>query len=181
MKSWVSVFVILSIFMLISCQSGDKVLITEKIQYDVNIKSPGTDYDWWIQNLVGPDREQLVGEILEGAKSGKYQCWDYYNESLSPLDIRSILSDTMILSIVDNNPPYETYDTTIIKTIELKDIQRLRFLERWEREPGSLQIEKTVYGIGPVALTFDPEGNERWYPLFWIYVDDEFIATLNKN
>lgn len=164
-----------------SCNSGKKEVITEKIQYDVNIKSPDAAYDWWIQNLVGPDRERLVDEILTGALSGKYACWDYYNKPLSPAGVAAILSDTLILSVIDTEPPYEAHDTTIISTIHPKDIQRLRFLERWEKTAGSLQIEKTIYGIAPIALTFDNEGNERWYPLFWIYTDAHFIQTLTNN
>lgn len=181
MRIFLSFISLMLLLLFSSCETGKKEVITEKIQYDVNIKSPDSDYDWWIQNLVGPDRERLVDEILAGALSGKYACWDYFNKPLSPADVAAILSDTLILSVIDAQPPYAAHDTTIINTIYPKDIQRLRFLERWEKTAGTLQIEKTIYGIAPIALTFDNEGNERWYPLFWIYIDEAFIQTLKNN
>ena len=65
-----------------SCMQEKTQLVTEKIQYDVNIKSPDPDYDWWIQNLPGPQRENLVDMIMDGALSGKFQAYDYFNNPM---------------------------------------------------------------------------------------------------
>ena len=67
-----------------SCMQEKTQLVTEKIQYDVNIKSPDPDYDWWIQNLPGPQRENLVDMIMDGALSGKFQAYDYFNNAITP-------------------------------------------------------------------------------------------------
>ena len=47
---------ILIMQLITSCMQKKREVVTEKIQYDVNIKSPDPDYDWWIQNLPGPQR-----------------------------------------------------------------------------------------------------------------------------
>ena len=80
--------ILLLFFFLIAgfaCQQGEKEIIANRIQYDVNIKSPNADYDWWIQNLPGPQREVLVDLILDGALSGKFQAYDYFNNPISIL------------------------------------------------------------------------------------------------
>ncbi len=166
---------------LISCQQDQKELVTQKIQYDVLIKSPNPDYDWWIQNLPGPQRENLVDMILDGALSGKFQSYDYFNQPISAFDVSKILSDTSVLTLMAKEPPYEYYDTTIVYTIGREDVLKIRFLEEWRTDPENLYFEKKVLGVAPVAKRIDPMGNERWQPLFWIYTDNEFIQSLKKQ
>ncbi len=149
-----------------SCQQDKNTIITKKIQYDVNIKSPDPDYDWWIQNLPGAERESLVEMIIEGAKAGTFKAYDYFNEPMSIAEVNSILADTMMLKLMKTEPPYDYYDTTIINIIKNEDIQRLRFMEKWEINPENLKIEKTVFAIAPIAQRIDMNGIERWQPLF---------------
>ncbi|MBE0642123.1 MAG: hypothetical protein IH599_08810, partial [Bacteroidales bacterium] len=38
---------------MVSCGKTEKdqgEMLTQRIQYDVTIKSPGPEYDWWVQN-----------------------------------------------------------------------------------------------------------------------------------
>jgi hypothetical protein len=92
-----------------------------------------------------------------------------------------MLSDTMVLRLMETEPPYEYYDTVVIHTIEKSDILRIRFLEEWKINPENLQFEKKVLGIGPVARRLDDNGNERWQPLFWIYTDKDFLKEINSK
>ncbi|NOX87086.1 MAG: hypothetical protein GXO86_14190, partial [Chlorobi bacterium] len=173
---------ILLAFIITACtqqKKGD--IIASKIQYDVNIVSPDTDYDWWIQNLPGPQREKLVNLIIEGAKSGKFQAYDYFNNPISKEEVAGILSDTTFFSVVDENPPYEEHDTLVVYNIKRADVMRIRFLEEWAIDPNTLKIEKRVLGIAPIARRYDAMGIERWQPLFWIYTDKDYAKTLQKQ
>ncbi len=174
---------IITIFMLvqIGCENNKNEVITKKIQYDVNIKSPDPEYDWWIQNLVGPEREHLVNLIVDGAKDGKWQAYDYFNDPIDKFEVRTIFSDTMLISMMKSEPPYELFDTMVIHNILPEDILRLRFMEEWSINPDNLAFSKKVVGIAPVASRPDFNGIERWQPLFWIYTDDEFIKGLKSN
>ncbi len=173
---------ILLLVMLTGCRQEKKGdVIANKIQYDVNIVSPDPDYYWWIQNLPGPQREKLVDLIIEGAKSGKFQAYDYFNQPITPQEVAAILSDTTYLNVVDENPPYEEHDTLIVYNIKRADVIRIRFLEEWTIDPGTLKIDKRVLGIAPVARRYDAMGIERWQPLFWIYTDKEYVKTLHKS
>lgn len=179
----VVLYCIIGIFMLMltSCGNEKQELLAEKIQYDVNIKSPDPAYDWWIQNLVGPEREKLIDYLIDGATSGKFQAYDYYNNPLKKNDILSMLSDTLVLSTMETQPPYDYYDTMVISNIEKSDILRIRFLEEWKINPDNLQFEKKVLGIGPVARRLDINGAERWQPLFWIYTDNNFLKEITSK
>jgi hypothetical protein len=53
-------------------------------------------------------------------------------------------------------------------------------LEEWHIDPATLEFDKKILGIAPVARRTDDTGNERWQPLFWIYVDNDFIQKLKK-
>lgn len=181
MKYGYPILIFLFLFAFSACQHNRNEVITEKIQYDVNIKSPDPEYDWWIQNLVGPQREKLVDLILNGAKSGKWQAYDYFNNPIDKEEVNEILSDSMIVSMMDKEPPYELYDTLIVYNILPEDIIRLRFLEEWSIEPENLNFHKKIIGLAPVARRLDFNGIERWQPLFWIYTDDKFINDLKQN
>jgi len=175
MKPTIFLISIVILFLSTSCVQNDNKLITKKIQYDVNIKSPNPDYDWWIQNLPGAERDMIVEMIIEGAKSGEFKAYDYFNTIISPGEVKALMADTLVMKLMKTKPPYEEYDTTIINTIKIADIQRLRFLEKWEIDPKSLLIQKTVYAIAPIAKRIDMNGIERWQPLFWIYTDDDYL------
>lgn len=176
-------YILLSLFLLmqVACQRSDMKVVTEKIQYDVNIKSPDPQYDWWIQNLVGPQREQLVDLIIEGSKAGKWQAYDYFNNPIDVQEVRSIFSDTMVITMARNTSPYELYDSLIVYNIIPEDILRLRFMEEWSINYENLAFNKKIVGIAPVARRLDFNGIERWQPLFWIYTDEDFIQKIKNN
>jgi len=164
-----------------ACRQQEREVIANKIQYDVNIKSPDPDYDWWIQNLPGPQRDNLVNMIINGALSGRFQAYDYFNQPITPGEVSMILSDTSLLRLAGKNPPYEEHDTMIIYHITYDDILRIRFLEEWTIDPATLQMNKKILGIAPVARRYDLSGTERWQPLFWVYTDDNYRKQIEKS
>ena len=172
---------ILPIFMFFtSCHPEKEEIITKRIQYDVNIKSPNPNYDWWIQNLVGPQREKLVKIILAGALSGKVNVYDYFFQPLNKMAVARILSDTLAIKIREPYPPYAEKDSLVISHIGINDILKLRFLETWRINTRTLQFTKVVNGIAPVARRIDAEGKIRWQPLFWIIPNSKTAEELQQ-
>jgi hypothetical protein len=179
---FVRVFLLgLIVLWMTSCQHQSNETIATKIQYDVNIVSPDPDYDWWIQNLPGPQRERLVDLIIDGASSGKFPAYDYFNSPITAQQVRMILSDTSYFTLVDEEPPYEERDTVVVYNIRKEDILRIRFLEEWVMDPETLQMNKKILGIAPIARRMDIMGVERWQPLFWVYTDEEFSKQFVGN
>ncbi len=148
-----------------------KPIITEKIQYDVLINNNDPQLDWWVNNIEGSKREPLIKRIMEAANKGEVRVYDYFNNPLTPAQIHSIGTDTMYQVLKRNRPPYEEYDTMVVRQIENKDIVKLRFLEQWSWDPAKLEIDKKVLGICPIIIRKVGE-QEFNQPLFWIYLDD---------
>lgn len=162
---------------LIACDGSDENkenLITEKIQYDVLIKSPNPDYDWWINNLPGPQRDKVVDWIFEKALSGELKAIDYFNKPLTPEDIKKIGVDTIYQTLLRDYPPFEEYDTLIVTHLEINDITKVRFLEQWYWDDDGDEIEKEVIAIAPVIEKRDGDGKFiANHPLFWLYFEEE--------
>ncbi len=168
------------IAILLSCQNEEKFdVLTERIQYDVPVKNANVDDNWWVNNIVGPDREELVKGILEKAKNGEIQAYDYFNELLTPDDVRKIGIDTTYKTVKRSTPPYDEYDTMMISKLEWGDITKLRFLEEWKIDKNTFEIKKEVIGIAPVKMV-ELGGMFYTMPLFWIYLDKNYPARLKE-
>ena len=166
--------------LILSCNKKDKFdILTERIQYDVPIKNTDVDDRWWVDNIVGPDREDLVKGIFEKASNGELKVYDYFNEILTPDDVKKIGIDTLYKRIKSTSPPYEEYDTMIVTSLDLSDITKLRFLEEWKIDRKTLDIHKRVIGIAPIKMV-EMGGNLYTMPLFWFYLDENYPAVL-KN
>lgn len=151
-----------------------RTLITKKIQYDVPIVNFDPNHDWWIKNIEGSDREELLNNIFGRVLSGDVQAYDYFDHPLSIAKVKSILTDSLYQVLQRPYHPYPEYDTLIIRTIEPEDIGLLRFLEEWKYDPKTLQIDKKVYAISPV-LEVTIGGQKVTRPLFWIYTDESIL------
>ncbi len=170
--------VICPLVFMVSCHQPamDKMtLITERIQYDVDIKSPDPDFDWWVQNIEGSKREVFIRQVMEAAYEGKVRTFSYFNEPLTPRQVREIGFQSDTLTFQRAVPPYDFYDTVVERRINFQDITRFRFLEEWYMDPKSFGITKKVVGIAPVLRRYTENGEWMGYmPLFWIYFDENY-------
>jgi len=163
----------------VSCKPKEsaKKIVTERIQYDVLLKSPGPDYPWWVQNLEGSSRETFIKGIINAAYEGKVKAYDVDHKLLSPAEVKAIENFTD--TILGPSPVAPYNDTTIIMEhhLSLDKINRVRFLEEWRMDETTLEMEKKVIGICPVIENYDENGEFRaWQPLFWIYFDPAYPA-----
>jgi hypothetical protein len=172
------VFVLfLAIVIVPSCssESSKENVLASKIQYDVPISNNDPQLDWWINNMEGSKREPFQKRMLEAAGKGEVKVFDYFNNPLTPAQVKSIGSDTVYQTLLRSYPPYEEYDTMIVNSISYRDIVKVRFMEEWKWDPVSLQVEKKVLAIGPV-MQKEIAGETFTQLLFWIAVDKGFPA-----
>lgn len=174
----------LSALLTVSCGTADPdrgELVTRRIQYDVTIKSPGADYDWWVQNIEGQDREEYVRGILKAAYEGQVKAWDIFHQPLSTEEVKAIGNRTDTLTYQRAEEPYDLYDTVVTQTLNIQDITRIRFLEEWRSDPATLIMSKRVIGLCPLLERYGSEGELRGYmPMFWVYFDPEYPAILTS-
>jgi hypothetical protein len=163
---------------LAACQhslKSDLTIITQRIQYDVPIKSPNPEYDWWVQNIEGSQREDFVNMIFEAAYSGKVRTYDYFNHPLTPEQVRQIGYRRDTITMQRPVPPYTLFDTVIEAKLDLRLITRIRFLEEWTIDKKHFKIVKNILGIAPLMENYSENGELRGYmPLFWIYTDKRY-------
>lgn len=163
---------------IISCNRSSKdslVPVTERIQYDVDIKSPDPDFDWWVQNIEGSKREIFIRQVMDAAYNGKVRTYSYFNEPLTPRQVREIGFSADTLTFQRATPPYDLFDTVVEQTLNFNDITRFRFLEEWYMDPGTFEITKKVVGMAPIIRKYEETGELRGYmPLFWIYFDENY-------
>jgi hypothetical protein len=159
-----------SVLVFISCGSGKGDKLTERIQYDVTIKTPEVDLAWWVQNLEGPNREKFVQAVIQSARTGKVKVYDVIsNKQLSPEEVLATGTRTDLLTLQRPYEPYENYDSIVTRELQLSDITRVRFLEEWYLNEDNGLITKKVIAICPLVESYTETGEMRGYrPLFWL-------------
>jgi hypothetical protein len=164
-------------------KKDNRILITDRIQYDVSIKNTDSTADWWVQNMDGRSREAFIKLMLEKAYSGNYKTFDYFGHTLlSAEQVKAIGNRTDTLSIQRGRPPYDLYDTIMKTELRTADILRVRFLEAWYWNEETRQMEKEVTGICPLLENYTPSGEFRGnQPLFWIALSDKFPFSKNPD
>lgn len=161
-----------------SDDSGRKVL-TERIQYDVFIKTPNPDFDWWVQNIEGSKRESFVKTFLNLAYDGKVKAYDYFNKPLTPEEVKKIGNFTDTTYVEDSINPNITNKIAVKHTLDIQEITKVRFLEEWYLDEKGMSFEKKVVGMmlmkTRILDSLEPALN---VPLFWIYFDDKYPAKM---
>jgi hypothetical protein len=165
-----------------ACQKrkDDSRSVTQRIQYDVSIKSPDLNFDWWVQNIEGMNREAFISDLLQAAYTGDVTAYDpFLLSKLEPGQISRIgrRSDTLRMQMAV--PPYNFYDTIISVELSIHDITRIRFLEEWNLSEKNMQIHKEVLGMAPLLESYDESGNLRGYqPMFWVFFNKDYPQAL---
>jgi hypothetical protein len=172
--------------LIISCNrkaSEQKPVVTERIQYDVTIKSPDPDFDWWMQNIEGSGREKLVNDIIANVREGKVKAYEVLsNKLLTKEDVGHMLRRVDSIAFENPDPPHNLVDTVIVYELQQKDITRIRFLEEWRVDPNDLSFTKNVLGICPVIEAYSESGELKGYkPLFWVYFDERYPGAFNPG
>ncbi len=179
-----SLIILLLTAILFSCEykkDEERKIITSRIQYDVYIKSPDSQYVWWRENIPGPDREKLVNWIMDKAYSGDIEAYDYFNKPLTVEQVKSIGKDTIYRTLMRTEAPFEKYDTMVVKSLELQDIKKIRFLEEWYYDKNNDLINKEIIGVSPVIERYNDEGEFiANQPLFWLYFKEGYAQKMKK-
>lgn len=156
-----------------NCKSSKKEILTSRIQYDVPVVSNDPQLDWWINNIEGSKREPFLKRIMEAAEKGEVRVYDYFNKPMRPEQVKSLGADTIYQTLMRTEPPYEEYDTMIVKSVSYRDITKIRFLEEWKWNPESLEMEKKIIAIGP-AMEREIGGEKFNQLLYWVSLDESF-------
>ncbi|HPG32856.1 MAG: hypothetical protein H6541_01215 [Lentimicrobiaceae bacterium] len=175
-NAFISLAAALSLLIITSCGNNKGKLLTDRIQYDVTIKTPDVDLEWFVQNLEGPKREKLVQAIINTANSGKLKMYDVMtNKPMTPAELKERSTRKELITLQRAYAPYEDYDSIVSTELQLSDITRVRFLEEWYLNEKNGLITKKVIAICPLVESYTETGELRGYnPLFWLSFEKNF-------
>ncbi len=120
------------------------------------------------------DRKSFMSVIMIALKEGTISPYDIENdEFLTPLtyeELSKTLSSVDSVTLQRIEPPYDYYDTIIIKEFEPSLVKQVRLKEDWFFDKKRSVLDVRILGICPVLEDFDDNGEFRGYkPLFWVY------------
>lgn len=123
-----------------------------------NFKDPYFVYgqlveNWHDNKLLPADYQKFVHQAHLAASSGKIKVYDPYFKldgylpvfkKLPTNDVAVIGVDTIYKTLQRPYPPYEDFDTTLIRTFDPNDIVQIEFMEKWTWNPKTMRIKKQV-------------------------------------
>ena len=121
------------------------------------------------------DWRSFINVVMDGLKENKFSAYDINNtdELLMPLTYNEIISKQTDTSFVREKrpyPPYEEYDTVIVRQFDPSKVMRLRLKEDWYFDKQRSQLMVRIIAFCPVMIV-EKDGKEFTQPLFWVSYD----------
>jgi hypothetical protein len=164
--------------------SGDKLVITDKIMYDVPIVNEiigdrsKNNPDWFWENLPTPGADDFIKTLLSDAMSGKLKT--YYYDMTGNYESFDVIKDADLKTYMEDVMSYEfeLVDTTVkrYKTekiaihLDYRNVKKLRFLEEWFIAEG--EFHKRVIAVAPYFVIEYPDMKTVNAVYFWILLDE---------
>ncbi len=163
--------------------TGEKLVITDKIMYDVQICNEiigdrsKNNPDWFWENLPTPESDEFIKTLLDDAISGKLKT--YYYDLTSDCESFDEIAQKDLKAYMDSVMTYEfeVIDSTVkrYKTIKkqvpltYKHVKKLRFLEEWFVADGV--FHKKVIAVAPYFVVEYPDFETFNTVYFWIMIN----------
>lgn len=133
-------------------------------------------------------RENLITIIMNAILVDKtvaaYDAiYDDFKMKLTLSEVAAIGADTLQLSLYRDYPPYDQFDTTVIKPLDVTTIKKFKIKEDWVFDKQKSVMEARIIGICPVRERLDPQTGEfRGYSdMFWVYFPELRRVIANKE
>ncbi|MCG9911685.1 MAG: gliding motility protein GldN [Flavobacteriales bacterium] len=133
-------------------------------------------------------RENLITIIMNAILVDKtvaaYDAiYDDFKMKLTLSEVAAIGADTLQLSLYRDYPPYDQFDTTVIKQLDVTTIKKFKIKEDWVFDKQKSVMEARIIGICPVRERLDPQTGEfRGYSdMFWVYFPELRRVIANKE
>jgi len=125
------------------------------------------------------DRKSLIDILLDAIRTGSLTAYDATesDEFILPTTMEGVTArggsriDTVKMQRPD--PPYDEYDTVIVKEFSSDKVIGYRIKEDWFFDKQRSVLDVRIIGIAPLVYAVDEKGDVRpgnlKIPLFWIY------------
>jgi len=132
------------------------------------------------KNLITIMMDAILKDKVVAAYDPMY---DDFKVKLTLGEVAGIGADTIQKTQQRPFPPYEDFDTTIIKTLDVTTIKKFKVKEDWFFDKQRSVLEVRIIGICPVRERLDPQTGEfRGYSdMFWIYFPELRRVIANEE
>lgn len=164
---------LLTIFSACSSSSFSGDMLTDQIEYAVEIGNP-VELEYDVNWLSKDKRTSFLSDLLGKVKSGELPAYYYFSDTLIRME-KEYLDD--LFHHVDTE--YVLVDEEYIKIpieeeLDVDAIVKLKFMEQWYFDSSSNQFSKKVIAVCPMIERFKNEKEILGYQgLFWIYLNKE--------
>lgn len=151
--------------------------ITDRIEYVVTIRQDEpSESEWYRDNINPSGRRSWLERVIGDVRSGKLKAYhanaEKYDTPLSTSEVSGILAKTDTVYVESPEPPYDIEQVVVINEVDVADITRVKFREKWtwDKKKGLI---KEVVAFAPMKTFRDPMTGEvrGWGPLFWVKRD----------
>ncbi len=171
-RTVVFIIVMFSVFQGFSQQN---VMISEKITYNVKIKSdPDATGNNFFENINESQRVFYVKKLLEAARLGKLKAYAD-DELMQPIPVKEVnniltIKDTASVPSPDN--PSRMITVTSEDKIYPEEITALAFIEQWFFNQATLEMNKKIIAVAPLLEYIVESSKSGEVPghkfLFWL-------------
>ena len=120
-------------------------------------------------------RKSFIQVVMKAIEEGTITAYNGENdEFLIPLSYQEFMAgmaDTEHKTLNRLTPPYDSYDTMVIKKFDPLQIMKIRIKEDWFFDKQRSVMDVRILGICPILDVYDADGItlKGAKPLFWIY------------
>ena len=137
----------------------------------------------------GPDKSHNFIQILQDAilvtkKVAAYDpLYDDFRIKLTPAEVMAIWTETLYQSSTRPYPPYDSFDTVVVKRLDPGTVKRLKIKEYCFFDKYRSRMETRIVGICPVMERRDQlSGELRGYSdMFWVYFPELRYILANEK
>lgn len=117
----------------------------------------------------------FINVLMDGLKENKFTAYEVNNtdELLVSVTYKEIIAKQTDTSYVRQRrpfPPYDEYDTMIVRQFDPTRVMRLRLKEDWYFDKQRSQLMVRIIALCPVMIV-EKDGKEFSQPLFWVSYD----------
>lgn len=126
----------------------------------------------------------LMDAILVDKTVAAYDpLYDDFKVKLTLAEVAGIGADTLFQTLYRDYPPYDPFDTILIKKLDVSTIKKFKIKEDWVFDKQKSVMEARIIGICPVRERLDPQTGEfRGYSdMFWIYFPELRRVIANEE
>ncbi len=132
----------------------------------------------WPKTADTKDRKNLINLLMDAVKEGSLTAYrsddDEFTFPMTATEFSKVGgSDSMITTVTNPEPPYNSYDTIIFRQFNPDDVVQYRIKEEWFFDKQRSVMDVRIIGICPMILARDQDGNlvegGQKKLLFWVY------------